>query len=67
MLKAIGNAEEAQSSLQLSVVFCSLSVDRLESRDLALCFLELLSQLGRSLANSGDKPIGHGADGGNNG
>jgi hypothetical protein len=32
-----------------------------------LRFLELLSRVGRSLANSGDKPKGRGADGGRDG
>ena len=63
-LKAIGNAEEAQSSSQLSVVLCPLLVDSLESVDLRLSFGELLSVLGCSLTYSGCKPIGYGADGG---
>ena len=64
MLKAIGNAEEAQLSSQLSVVLCSLLVDLLELLDFLLSFGDLLSVLGRSLAYSGCKPIGCGADGG---
>jgi hypothetical protein len=63
----MGNCEQAQSSLQLSVVGLSLLVDCLESGDLVLRFLELLSQVGHSLANSGDKPKGRGADGGRDG
>jgi hypothetical protein len=51
----------------LSVVGLSLLVDRFESCDLVLRFLELLSRVGRSLANSGDKPKGRGADGGRDG
>jgi hypothetical protein len=64
MLKAIGNAEEAQSSLQLSVVLCLLLVDSFESLDFLLGLGELLSVLGCSLAYSGGKPIGCGTDGG---
>jgi hypothetical protein len=64
MLKAIGNAEEAQSSLQLSVVLCLLLVDSFESLNFLLGFGDLLSVLGRLLAYSGGKPIGCGADGG---
>jgi hypothetical protein len=64
MFKAIGNAEEAQSSSQLSVVFLSLLVDPLESVDLLVGLGELRSVLCRSLANSGGKPKGCGADGG---
>jgi len=64
MLKAIGNAEEAQSSSQLLVVLCPLLVDLLESLDFLLGFGDLLSILGRSLAYSGCKPIGCGMDGG---
>jgi hypothetical protein len=64
MLKAIRNAEEAQLSLQLLVVLCSLLVDSLESLNFLLSFSNLLSVLGRSLAHSGCKPIGCGADGG---
>jgi len=63
-LKAIGNTEEAQSSSQLSVVLCPLLVDSLESLNFLLGFGELLSVLGHSLAYSGGKPIGCGADGG---
>jgi hypothetical protein len=59
MLKAIGNAEEAQSSSQLSVVLCPLLVDSLKSLDFLLGFGDLLSILGRSLAYRGC-----GADGG---
>jgi hypothetical protein len=64
MLKAIRNAEEAQSSLQLSVVLCPLLVDSFELVDFLLGLGELLSILGRSLAHSGGKPIGCGTDGG---
>jgi len=63
-LKAIGNAEEAQSSSQLSVVVCSLLVDSFESLDFLLGFGDLLSVLGCLLMYSGGKPIGCGADGG---
>jgi hypothetical protein len=63
-LKAIGNAEEAQSSSQLSVVLCLLLVDSLESLDFLLGLSDLLSILGHSLARSGGKPIGCGVDGG---
>jgi hypothetical protein len=38
MLKAIGNADEAQSSSQLSVVLCLLLVDSLELLDFLLGF-----------------------------
>jgi len=41
-----------------------LLVDRLKSCDLALRILELLTVLGCSVTNSGDKPIGRGPDGG---
>jgi hypothetical protein len=51
----------------LSVVSLSLLVDCFKSGDLVLCFLELLSQVGHPLANSGDKPKGHGPDGGRDG
>jgi len=51
-------------SSQLSVVLCPLLVDSLESVDFLLGFGELLSVLGHSLAYSGGKPIGYGADGG---
>ena len=64
MLKAIGNAEEAQSSLQLLVVLCPLLVDSLESLDFLLSFGDLLSILGRLFTYSGCKPIGCGTDGG---
>jgi hypothetical protein len=64
MLKAIGNAKEAQSSSQLSVVLYLLLVDSLESLDFLLGFGNLLSILGHSLTYSGCKPIGCGADGG---
>jgi hypothetical protein len=64
MLKAIGNAEEAQSSSQLSVVLCLLLVDSLKSLDFLFGFGDLLSILGHSLAHSGGKPIGCGTDGG---
>jgi len=64
MLKAIGNAEEAQSSLQLSVVLCLLLVDSLELLDFLFGFGDLLSILGHSLVHSGGKPIGCGTDGG---
>jgi len=63
-LKAIGNAEEAQSSSLLSVVLCSLLVDSLKSLDFLLSFGDLLSILGCSLTYSGCKPIGYGLDGG---
>jgi hypothetical protein len=63
MLKAIGNAEEAQSSLQLSVVLCLLLVDSLELLNFLLGFGDLLSILGHSLVHSGCKPIGCGTDG----
>ena len=63
-LKAIGNTEEAQSSLQLSVVLCLLLVDSLELLDFLLGFGDFLSILGRSLTYSGGKPIGCGVDGG---
>jgi len=63
-LKAIGNTEEAQSSLQLSVVLCPLLVDSLELLDFLLGFGDLLSVLGHLLVYSGCKPIGCGADGG---
>ena len=43
---------------------CPLLVDSLESVNFLLGFGELLSVLGRSLAYSGGKPIGCGADGG---
>jgi hypothetical protein len=64
MLKAIGNAEEAQSSSQLLVVLCSLLVELLELLDFLLGFSNLLSVLGCSLVYSGGKPIGCGMDGG---
>jgi len=64
MLKAIRNAEEAQSSSQLSVVLCLLLVDSLELLDFLLGFGNLLSILGCSLIHSGCKPIGRGTDGG---
>ena len=64
MLKAIGNAEEAQSSSQLSVVLCLLLVDLFESVDFLLELGDFLSVLGRSLIYSGGKPIGCGMDGG---
>jgi hypothetical protein len=64
MLKAIRNAEEAQSSSQLSVVLCLLLVDLLKSLDFLLSFGDLLSILGHSFVHSGGKPIGCGADGG---
>jgi len=64
MLKAIGNAKEAQSSSQLSVVLCLLLVDSFKSLDFLLGFGDLLSILGRSLAYSGCKPIGCGMDSG---
>jgi hypothetical protein len=64
MLKAIGNAEEAQSSSQLLVVLCPLLVDPLKLLDFLLGFGNFLSVLGRSLVHSGGKPIGCGADGG---
>ena len=67
MFKARGNCKQAQSSLQLSVVSLLLLVDRFRSGNLVLHFLELLSQVGCSLANSGDKPKGHGPDGGRDG
>jgi hypothetical protein len=63
-LKAIGNADEAQSSSQLLVVLCPLLVDLLESLDFLLGFSDLLSVLGHSFTHSGGKPIGCGADGG---
>jgi len=50
--------------LQLLVVLCPLLVDSLESLDFLLGFGDLLSILGCSLAHSGCKPIGCGADGG---
>ena len=64
MLKAIGNAEEAQSSSQLSVVLCPLLVDLLKSLNFLLGFGDLLNVLCRSLTYSGCKPIGYGTDGG---
>ena len=63
-LKAIGNAEEAQLSSQLSVVLCLLLVDSLESLNFLLNFSDLLSVLGHLLMHSGGKPIGCGVDGG---
>ena len=63
----MGTCEQAQSSSQLSIVGLSLLVDHFESGDLVLRFLELLSQVGCSLANSGDKPQGRGPDGGRDG
>jgi len=51
----------------LSVVGLSLLVDCFEPSDLVLRFLELLSRVGCSLANSGDKPKGCGVDGGRDG
>ena len=62
--KAIGNAEEVQSSSQLLVVLCLLLVDSLELLNFLLGFGDLLSILGRSLMYSGCKPIGCGTDGG---
>ena len=50
--------------MQLSVVLCSLLVDPFELLNFLLGFGDLLSILGRSLAHSGRKPIGCGADGG---
>jgi len=64
MLKAIRNAEEAQSSSQLSVVLCPLLVDSLKLLDFLLSFVKFLSILGHLLVHSGDKPIGCGVDGG---
>jgi hypothetical protein len=64
MLKAIGNTEEAQLSLQLLVVLCPLLVDLLESLDFLLGFGDLLSIVGRLFMHSGGKPIGCGTDGG---
>ena len=63
-LKAIGNTEEAQLSLQLLVVFCLLLVDPLELLNFLLSSGKLLSILGHSLMHSGCKPIGCGTDGG---
>jgi hypothetical protein len=63
-LKAIGNAEEAQSSLQLLVVLCPLLVDSLKLLNFLLGFVDLLSVLGHSLAYSGCKPLGCSMDGG---
>jgi hypothetical protein len=63
-LKAIGNAEEAQSSSQLPVVFLALLVESLELVDLLVGLGELCSILRGSLAYSGGKPKGCGADGG---
>jgi hypothetical protein len=63
-LKAIRNAEEAQSSSQLSVVLCPLLVDSFELLDFLLGFGNLLSVLRRLLMYSGCKPIGCGVDGG---
>jgi hypothetical protein len=64
MLKAIGNAEEAHSSSQLPVVFLLLLVDSFELDDALAGFIKFLSGIGRSLAYSGGKPKGCGADGG---
>jgi len=62
--KAIRNCDNTQSSSQLLDVSDLLLVDRLESCNLALCILELLSKLSRSVVNSGDKPIGRSPDSG---
>jgi len=67
MFKARGNCEQAQLSSQLLVVGLLLLVDHFESRDLVLCFLEFLSRVSCSLANSRDKPKGRGSDGGRDG
>jgi hypothetical protein len=64
MLKAIGNAEEAQLSSQLSVVLCLLLVDLLKLLNFLLSLSDLLGILGHLFMYSGCKPIGCGADGG---
>jgi hypothetical protein len=63
MFKAIGNAEDSQSSSQLAVVSCSLLVEAFEPLDVLVGFGELLSLLSGLLVYSGDKPIGCGIDG----
>jgi hypothetical protein len=64
MLKAIGNAEEAHSSLQLPVVCLALLIESFELDDALLGIGKLLSVVGCSLAYSGGKPKGCGANGG---
>jgi hypothetical protein len=63
MFKAIGNAEQAQLSLQLVVVSSLLLVEAFELLNVLTSLVELLSVLGHSFVYSGDKPIGHGTDG----
>ena len=57
-LKTIGNADEAQSSLQLSVVCIALLIELLELGDVLGCLCELLGVLFHPLADGGGKPEG---------
>src|SRR6266851_6139363 len=63
-LKAIGNADEAQSSSQLSVVGVALGVESFELLDPSRCLFELLDVMFGPLSDRGGEAEGGGADGG---
>ena len=64
MFKAIGNAEEAQSSSQLSVVGVALLIELFELDDPEPRFGQALRVLFGPLADGCGEPEGGGADGG---
>ncbi len=63
-LKAIGNAEEAQSSSQLPVVGVALLVESFELYDAESCFRNALGVVFGPLSDGGGEPEGGGMDGG---
>ncbi len=64
MFKAIGNAEDSQLSLQLSVVSIVLGVESFELFDPSCCLFELLDIVFSPLGDCGGEPEGSGSDGG---
>ena len=64
VFKAIGNAEDSQSSSQLAVVDCPLLVELFKMLDVLVGFGKFLSLTSGSLVYSCDKPMGCGTDGG---
>ncbi len=63
-LKAIGNADEAQSSSQLLIVGVALLIESFELNDAEPCFCEALGVVFGPLLDGGGEPEGGGVDGG---
>ena len=64
MLKAIGNAEEAQSSSQLLIVGVALLVEPFELDNASSSLSQLLGVMFGPLPDGGSEPEGGGVDGG---